>query len=52
MSEFTWNKGGNYGKPWAEHLITDASVSFLPSVTSVSSLKVKMENVWAVKASR
>ncbi|KAK7101684.1 transmembrane protein 209-like [Littorina saxatilis] len=26
MSEFTWNKGGNYGKPWAEHLITDASL--------------------------
>ncbi|KAL8596861.1 hypothetical protein ACOMHN_060669 [Nucella lapillus] len=26
MSQFTWNKGGNYGKPWAEHLITDASL--------------------------
>ena len=26
MSEFTWNKGGNYDKQWAEHLISDASV--------------------------
>ena len=27
MSDFTWNKGGHYGKPWAEHLINDATVS-------------------------
>lgn len=26
MSEFTWNKGGLYGKPWGEHLITDAAL--------------------------
>ncbi|PVD24484.1 hypothetical protein C0Q70_14967 [Pomacea canaliculata] len=26
MSEYTWNKGGNYGKPWGEHLITDAAL--------------------------
>ena len=27
MSEFTWNSGGHYGKPWGEHLPTDAAVS-------------------------
>lgn len=26
MSQFTWNKGGAYGKPWGEHLMTDASL--------------------------
>ena len=28
LSEFRWSGGGQYkGKPWAEHLPTDASVS-------------------------
>ncbi|XP_076448001.1 transmembrane protein 209-like [Babylonia areolata] len=26
MSDFAWNKGGSYGKLWAEHLITDSSL--------------------------
>ncbi|BFZ10378.1 hypothetical protein BsWGS_13417 [Bradybaena similaris] len=26
MSAFTWDKGGNYGKPWSEHLPTDAAL--------------------------
>ena len=27
MSEFSWNRGGCYGKEWGEHLPNDASVS-------------------------
>lgn len=26
MSAYTWDKGGNYGKPWSEHLPTDAAL--------------------------
>ncbi|CAG5115535.1 unnamed protein product, partial [Candidula unifasciata] len=26
MSAFTWDRGGNYGKPWGEHLPTDAAL--------------------------
>ncbi|CAL1535157.1 unnamed protein product [Lymnaea stagnalis] len=26
MSAYTWNKGGNYGKQWSEHLPTDAAL--------------------------
>ncbi|RUS82653.1 hypothetical protein EGW08_009556, partial [Elysia chlorotica] len=26
VSAFTWDKGGDYGKPWANHLPTDASL--------------------------
>ena len=31
MHEFRWNGGGEYkGKPWADHLPTDAAVSTFP----------------------
>ncbi|XP_005094161.1 transmembrane protein 209 [Aplysia californica] len=26
MSAYTWSKGGSYGKPWSEHLPTDAAL--------------------------
>ncbi|XP_064604639.1 transmembrane protein 209-like [Liolophura sinensis] len=26
MSDYDWNGGGNYGKPWGEHLPTDAAL--------------------------
>uniref|UniRef100_A0A2C9LDM6 Transmembrane protein 209 n=1 Tax=Biomphalaria glabrata TaxID=6526 RepID=A0A2C9LDM6_BIOGL len=26
MSAYTWDRGGNYGKPWNEHLTTDAAL--------------------------
>lgn len=26
MSEYVWNSGGHYGKPWGEHLPTDAGL--------------------------
>lgn len=27
MSEYMWQHGGHYGKPWGEHLPNDAGVS-------------------------
>ena len=49
MHEFRWNGGGDHkGKPWADHLPTDAAVSWYCSVAHIS-LSSDVCKVWGVK---